>query len=252
MTCSSLNLDLPKETLSVFPSLLSPPQHNSSSTSSSHQKPSSPPKGKRALQAGPQPSSKRATAVLPSCETSEELGKLICRDVDLLRRVGWRTFVKLRRGGGDLSSLQHVNHPARRLLMRLKHRGAPVKFTTPPWSPQQIHDAIRRGPHKSCNDYIDFLDEEFVDMIKKGQWVILPVHVALQLPGLRVSPPGVVPQRDRRPRWICDYTWSLVNQETIRLAPHDAMQFGNCLEHVLREILLANPKYGPVLPTKLI
>ncbi len=244
---SLLNLDLP----TVHQRLLSPPQHNSSLSSSSLPTPPSPPKGKRALTAGSQPPPKRATATLPSCDnTSEELGKLICRDVDLLRRVGWRSFVKLRRGEGDLSSLQNVNHPARRLLMRLKHRGAPVKFTTPPWSSKQIHDAIRRGPHQSCNDYVDFLNEEFVDMIKKGQWVILPASVALQLPGLRISPPGVVPQRDRRPRWICDYTWSLVNQETIRLAPHEAMQFGNCLDRVLREILLANPKYGPVLLNK--
>jgi hypothetical protein len=134
--------------------------------------------------------------------------------------------------------------------MRLKHRGAPVKFTTPPWTSKQIHDAISRGPHQSCNEYIGFLEEEFVDMIKKGQWVILPASVAHQLPGLRVSPPGVVPQRDRRPRWICDYTWSLVNQDTLRLAPNEAMQFGNCLERVLREILLANPEHGPVLLNK--
>mmetsp|Transcript_6727 Transcript_6727/g.10939 ORF Transcript_6727/g.10939 Transcript_6727/m.10939 type:complete len:171 (+) Transcript_6727:1933-2445(+) len=87
-------------------------------------------------------------------------------------------------------------------------------------------------------------------MIKKGQWVILPASVALKLPGLRVSPPGVVPQRDRRPRWICDYSWSLVNDETIKLAPRDAIQFGNCLDRVLREILLADPKYGPVLLNK--
>jgi hypothetical protein len=235
----------------VDSTLLSPPQYNSNLTS---QQPSPsttpPPKGKRTLPAGPQPSPKRASVNLPSSMTSEELGELIMRDVELLSRVGWRSFVKHRRGRGDFSSLDNVNHPARRVLMHLKHRGAPVKFTTPPWTTEQIDKAIRRGPHKSCNEYIDFLDEEFIDMIRKGQWVILPASVAKKLVGLRVSPPGVVPQRDRRPRWICDYTWSGVNLETIRLAPKEAMQFGNCLDRVLREILLADPKYGPVYLNK--
>ena len=209
-------------------------------------------KEKRLLPDASLPSPKRTAAALPSCAgpAKSELGKLIDESVTLLEKVGWRTFVNSRRRGGDLSSLNNINHPAQRLLKHLKHRGAPVKFTTPPWSRQKLNDAISRGPHQSCKEYIDFLDEEFVDMINKGQWVILPASVALKLPGLRVSPPGVVPQRDRRPRWICDYSWSGVNAETIKLAPKEAMQFGNCLDRVLREILLADPKFGPVLLNK--
>lgn len=175
---------------------------------------------------------------------------MIVNDVELLARVGWQQFVKLRRNGGDLSSLQNVNHKARRLLAHLKRKGAPVQVKTPPWTTQQIDQAIKRGPHQSCNQYIDFLDEEFIDMIRKGQWIILPASIAKQLKGLRVSPPGVVPQHERRPRWICDYTWSMLNEETVKLAPREAMQFGNCLDRVLREILLANPEYGPVLLNK--
>ena len=87
-------------------------------------------------------------------------------------------------------------------------------------------------------------------MIKKGQWVILPAAIALSLPGLRTSPPGVVPQRGRRPRWIGDYTWSGVNQETIPLFAGEAMQFGHALDRILREILLANPSHGYVFLTK--
>ena len=87
-------------------------------------------------------------------------------------------------------------------------------------------------------------------MIKKGQWVVLPAAIALSLPGLRISPPGVVPQRGRRPRWIGDYTWSGVNQDTLPLFASEAMQFGHALERILREILLANPSHGPVYLTK--
>ena len=165
----------------------------------------------------------------------------------MLGRVGWWQFVKTRRNGGDIADLNNVDdHPARRLLMHYKHRGVPVKFTTPKWDRGQLEAALTRGAHQSCNAHIDFLNEEFVDMINKGQWVILPASMALELEGIRLSPPGVVPQRDRRPRWICDYTWSGVNKDTLPLAAMEAMQFGHALERILREILLANPAHGPV------
>ena len=84
-------------------------------------------------------------------------------------------------------------------------------------------------------------------MIHKGQWVILPTAMALDLKGLRLSPPDVVPQRDLRPRWICKYTWLGVNQDTLPLAAMEAMQFVHALKRILREILLANPAHGPVI-----
>lgn len=95
-----------------------------------------------------------------------------------------------------------------------------------------------------------FLEEEFVDMVKKGQWIVLPASVASTLPGFRASPPGVVPQRGRRPRWIGDYTWSGVNQETLPLFAAESMQFSNALKRILREILLASPSHGPVYINK--
>ena len=88
-------------------------------------------------------------------------------------------------------------------------------------------------------------------MIRKEQWVILPFAIAKTLPGLRLSPPGVIPQRDRRPRWICDYSWYGVNDDTLPLAPLESMQFGHALDRILREILLADPQLGPVYMLKL-
>ena len=82
-------------------------------------------------------------------------------------------------------------------------------------------------------------------MIQKQQWVILPLSVASSLPGLRLSPPGVIPQRDRRPRWIGDYSWSQVNQETAPLAPMEAMQYGHALDRIIRNLVLADPRFGP-------
>jgi hypothetical protein len=56
----------------------------------------------------------------------------------------------------------------------------------------------------------------------------------------------VVPQRDRRPRLIVDYTFSGVNPETVKMAPPEAMQFGKTLLRVLQTIVDADPAFGPV------
>ena len=101
---------------------------------------------------------------------SSELGEYINRDYELLQRMGWKKFVRLRRGKGDFS----FNHPAKRLLMHYKRSGVPIKFSTPPWTTAQLQHALKRGPHKSCQHHEEFIESEFVEMIKKGQWVVLP------------------------------------------------------------------------------
>ena len=175
-----------------------------------------------------------------------ELGKYIERDVNLIKTLGWREFVRQRRPTSDLGPMHKIHHPAKRLLQHYRKHGAPVKFSTKPWPHKRIEQSMRRGAHKSCFDYLEFLEEEFVDMINKDQWVILPYSVVKDLPGLRLSPPGVVPQRERRPRWICDYSFYAVNLDTLPLAALESMQFGHALDRILRHILLANPELGPV------
>lgn len=168
-----------------------------------------------------------------------------------MKQLGWTDFVKGRRKRGDFADVSTLPHPASRLLKHYKTHGAPVKFSTGAWSKYTLENALERGPHRSCMEYIDFLHEEFIDMINKQQWIILPYSEAKELPGLRLSPPGVVPQRGRRPRWIVDYSWWKVNEETLPLAPKEAMQFGHALDRILREILLADPKLGPIYLSKL-
>ena len=170
---------------------------------------------------------------------------MITTDAQLLRELGWEKFVKAKRGRGDLGPL-NFKHPARRILQQYKKHGVPVQLSTPAWSKAKLEEKLRRGPHQSCHEYLEFLQEEFVDMINKKQWVILPYQTAKDLPGLRLSPPGVVPQRERRPRWICDYSYYQINDETIDLFFEESMQFGHALDRILREILLANPAFGPV------
>ena len=83
-------------------------------------------------------------------------------------------------------------------------------------------------------------------MIQLDQWVVLPYSVACKLVNLHISPAGVIPQRDRRPRWIYDYTWSGINLSSLPLSPQDALQYGRAFDRITRQILLVDPKHGPV------
>ncbi len=87
-------------------------------------------------------------------------------------------------------------------------------------------------------------------MIHKSQWTLLPAELVTGLQNLRLSPLGVVPQHDRRPRTIVDYTFYDVNADTVPLAPHDAMQFGRALHRILSAIIHADPRFGPIYLSK--
>ena len=110
--------------------------------------------------------------------------------------------------------------------------------------------ALARGSHQSALSHLEFLRDEMADMVDQGYWVVLPYSTVLNLSHLRLSPLGVVPQRDRRPRIIVDYTFWGINDDTVSLAPAEAMQFGRALERVLHRIRRANRRFGPTYMIK--
>jgi hypothetical protein len=178
-----------------------------------------------------------------------ELSKYILRDSCLFASLGFEKLVKQRRARGDFASLDKIiSHPAHRLLRQYKYRGAPVVLSTKPWTAQQVEAAVNRGPHKSADEYVDFLRNEMVAMIQKGHWIVLPYRLAKKLAKLRASPIGVVPQRTRRPRTIIsDCTFHGVNGDTLDICARDSMQFGRApLERYLRYIVMADPAFGPI------
>ena len=177
----------------------------------------------------------------------DELGKQVKNDCMLLQNHSVEELFRLRQGRGDLTSLYKLaHHPAYFILKQYARRGAPVGLKTAPWTNGRKDAAIARGPHKSAYDFQDFLRTELLDMVRKHTWMVLPYRVVRHLKNLRVSPIGVVPQHERRPRPIVDYSFSKVNGETITLAPDDAMQFGRALERIITQIVKADQRFGPV------
>jgi hypothetical protein len=124
-------------------------------------------------------------------------------------------------------------------------------MTTKPWTRARCSAAVNRGSHQSAHHEREFVAEEILDFCTQGYWLVLPYDVAVDIPGLRISPLGVVPQRERRPRLIVDYSFSEVNAETAQLAPREAMQFGRALQRVFTALVHAHPRYGPVHMAKI-
>jgi hypothetical protein len=116
----------------------------------------------------------------------------------------------------------------------------------------RIRRAAERGSHRSAKDEVEFVCLEMLEFCDQGFWTVLPLQAALQLAHLRLSPLGVVPQRNRHPRLIVDFTYSGVNDDTARLAPPEAMQFGKALQRVLSKVVHADLYYyGPVFLGKI-
>jgi hypothetical protein len=98
--------------------------------------------------------------------------------------------------------------------------------------------------------YRDFLIADMYDYVQMGYWVVAPYNAIRHYKHLRLAPSGVVPQRERRPRPIMDYTFFGTNQELVPNVPLHAMQFGTALQRILQCIMYCDPSHGPPLLAK--
>ena len=99
-------------------------------------------------------------------------------------------------------------------------------MATPPWSREERDAAIRRGPHKSAHAEREFLLEEILDFYDQGYWAVLLYDDVRESLDLRISPLGVVPQHERQPQLVVDYSFSGMNSDTAPLAQKESIQFG--------------------------
>ncbi|CAJ1935371.1 unnamed protein product [Cylindrotheca closterium] len=127
-----------------------------------------------------------------------------------------------------------------------EHDAAPDIVHSEPWIQSQLDMQVAWGCHASANEFKKFLMEEFLDFGRKGFWILLPYDAIKDEKGLCPFPIGCVPQDNRRPRMIVDYSFWGLNDETMKLAPEGAMQFGKAQLRIREALMKANPEYGPV------
>ena len=124
-----------------------------------------------------------------------------------LRKLGLPGLITSVRGKPDIhSSVRTLPHKAAPLLDQMRRKGAPVKIDGTPLTPKQLAAAIAYESHNSCDRDPSFLRQEMRNFVEKGFWMVLLLEEALQLDGLRLSPAGLIPQRDRQDLIVIDYT----------------------------------------------
>jgi len=173
----------------------------------------------------------------------------------VLAQFGWARFLRQHHHSRFPSlskNIGNIPHPAAAFLQRLATHGVPAPSSTPPWSLAQKDTAVQRGPHPSASKiHTTFLLEDMYDMVRMGYWVVLPYSAVRHYPQLKIAPSGVVPQRERRPRPIMDYSYNEVNQTSLPVAPTQAMQFGQALQRILQRLAYCNTAYGPPVLAKI-
>jgi len=184
--------------------------------------------------------------------TPGELGKLAQRNAKDLARLGWSTFFHQQQHPTSIHpSLHTIPHPTAQYLSRLACTGAPTISTTRPWTLELKDAAFQRGPHISAKEHSSFLMEGTYEYTSMCYWTVLPYSAVRHLPQLRLAPAGVVPQRERRPCPIMDYSYYNTNPSFLPIAPDHAMQFGRALPRILQRLAYCNPVFGPPLLAKI-
>lgn len=154
-------------------------------------------------------------------------------------------MVEAVRGRSDLSpEVGQLQHHASQLLDSLRRDGAPVLLSSLPLGTKEKERARRNGSHHSCQADIPFVLQELIDFASKGFWVIMSYDDVKDMIELRLSPIGLVPQRDRRSRIVVDYTFHGVNDATADVACN-SMQLGLALQRILQRIYDSDPANGP-------
>ena len=178
---------------------------------------------------------------------SDELGEYAWQAAWCLKLGSWRHLVATHWGHPNIpSSVGQLPHRPAHFLGHLHSMGHPIILQSAPWPTAKLNAVVTQRPHPPVCENTIFLWEEMLEMCQWGQWVVLPYSVVRACKGLHISLPGIIPQWDRHPQTIIDYTWLGINADTIGMAPPESMQFGHTFWCLLHAIYFANPHWGPV------
>ena len=146
-------------------------------------------------------------------------------------------------------------HPAAETLTNYLQMGCPT-YSGNDWTPEQIREAVHRGPHKSAltPEAIALFKEEIALKVACGQakvlrWVDLRDNPPTQL---KISPISAKPHKSKTFRSIFDLLFALcltdrttlpsVNKSTKKTAPRKAVsQMGHTLSRIIHAFAEADP-----------
>ena len=131
----------------------------------------------------------------------------------------------------------------------MRVHGVPIK-TERGMPAQELTRAIQYVAHSSATKETTFARKELQEQAQAGHIALFPLRAVRHLPKLWLSPLAAIPQRDRKPRLIYDFSWSGLNEAVTQVAHKEAMRFGKSLYRVIYCILNTSPKLDPTFLNK--
>ena len=201
--------------------------------------------------ASSRPTSWPTSQPLPNYETnvSDELSKLALNIKKELSDCGFKNLCIRHRGRYELAHLCAGEHPAAALLNHLRVNGATVTLQVEN-NRSNLQEQLAFGCHSSARQETAFFRDDLHRQVLAGHNLVFPLSAVIDLEGLWLSLPTVIPQKERRPRPIYNFNQSGLNRVAVRLAPDKAMQFGAAGFCLLQKIVHANTLGGPVFMDK--
>ena len=98
---------------------------------------------------------------------------------------------------------------------------------------------------------MDFFHLELIDQVQAGHITISPLATVSNLNKVQLTSIILIPQSNRPPRIIYDFTWSSRNTATDMLAPQEVMRFRNSLNPTIGRVIEANTALCPFHLSKL-
>ena len=104
--------------------------------------------------------------------------------------------------------------------------------------------------HTSAHKEAEFIHTELAKQVQAVHVTVFPFEVVNFLKKLWLLPVAVITQVGRRPQLIYDFTWRRLNKTSKFLSPMEVMRFRGALQRILKQVLAADPRLGPVYLSK--
>ena len=144
-----------------------------------------------------------------------------------------------------LQELSLDSHRSAAILNHARQHGLPISLPRGMLE-EELGAALHYGSNSSNMKEMDFVHQELAKQFQAGHIVVSPLTAVRNIPKLWLSPVAAILQVGQWPHLISDFTYSGLNKAIIREAPDEVIHFGGTLLRIIRRVILADPRLGPV------
>ena len=171
----------------------------------------------------------------------EDIGKYIVHNAEEVTRIGWTKFLCRQQGALIFFCSVEGRSPEAALVAEIQAPRRASCAEDRRMVGRRTSGGLEAGTSQNHYRTRPFLHEEFISMVEKEKWTVVPYSVSNRLLGLRLSPPGVKVERDGIPLWLGDYSYFKTSAKTLPVPCMSSIYHGSALDRLLRKMVFADP-----------